>query len=500
MPASCSDFQTLWEAAATEFRTQIKIKPPDNKVVYATVYCLYFPFRGGKNTLPNLTEGVSREKGAPNGSTRDAHQRGGSSHGGRGGRGGKSSSSKNEVAGLGRGGAIADHLVHVFWMGRYLPRGLGGRDEQLKWMKPRKEQSTNIPDRVWRRVRSFIFLPPEFEADRTKQALVPGASYTRTLMSQADRRAQDRYCSWVAEANKTFDEEIWFDKPIEAGQIGGSAASSILSQQALSQSTNHDAADSNRGFIDYEAVFLGGNRFALGDKIEYSPLNGMHASRAAKAVIASASASVSASSSSSSSTSAPVSEKVSAVSGSRSSKKFGVLKHIYQITDSYSREKIGMIGVVSQSALLNAESELTAPTKSNFDGLEQTGTDHETEHTRTMRLISDIPEESFLASSLVRKVDDSEWGKKIKQHINNKPAKIEWKECRLSKHNGGGEKLQKGATPPLAPVRSRLSSFQITNFAHSNHMTKKIELRFCTGDSWFPNNALPYCHCYLEWR
>ena len=81
---------------------------------------------------------------------------------GRGDRGGKSSSSKNEVAGLGRGGAIADHLVHVFWMGRYLPRGLGGRDEQLKWMKPRKEQSTNIPDRVWRRVRSFIFLPPEF--------------------------------------------------------------------------------------------------------------------------------------------------------------------------------------------------------------------------------------------------------------------------------------------------------------------------------------------------
>jgi len=43
-----------------------------------------------------------------------------------------------DLEGLSVGGGIADNTVHVFWMGRYLPRGLGGRDELLKWMKPRK--------------------------------------------------------------------------------------------------------------------------------------------------------------------------------------------------------------------------------------------------------------------------------------------------------------------------------------------------------------------------
>lgn len=54
----------------------------------------------------------------------------------------KGGGADDDLEGLSTGGGIADNTVHVFWMGRYLPRGLGGRDELLKWMKPRKVVSS----------------------------------------------------------------------------------------------------------------------------------------------------------------------------------------------------------------------------------------------------------------------------------------------------------------------------------------------------------------------
>ena len=59
--------------------------------------------------------------------------------GAKGAKRGKAAAAAAQAAeeGLCSEGEIADNLCHVFWMGRYLPRGLGGRDEQLKWMRPR---------------------------------------------------------------------------------------------------------------------------------------------------------------------------------------------------------------------------------------------------------------------------------------------------------------------------------------------------------------------------
>ena len=67
--------------------------------------------------------------------------RGANPGGGRKGGSKKKAGVDDDLEGLSSGGGIADNMVHVFWMGRYLPRGLGGRDEVLKWMKPRKVRS-----------------------------------------------------------------------------------------------------------------------------------------------------------------------------------------------------------------------------------------------------------------------------------------------------------------------------------------------------------------------
>ena len=273
MLESCSDFHRFWAAAATEFRTRILIKPPGEPQVAAVVYMLYFPFVNQQDTVPSLVD-LSLGQGSA-----------------RGARGGKASASgkgkkKEETTGLGSGGAIADNLTHVFWMGRYLPRGLGGRDEQLKWMKPRREQCSNIPNRVWRRVRAFIFLPPQFEADRTKQALVPGACYTQALMGQTDRRLQDRYCSWVSDASKSFDQELWYDKPIAKRQEA-TTSTTTLSQSSLSQSANQVSANEQGRYINYERVHLGGTCYALGDMVEVEQMNGAQASRIARTAAAS---------------------------------------------------------------------------------------------------------------------------------------------------------------------------------------------------------------------
>ena len=110
-----------------------------------------------------------------------------------------------------------------------------------------------------RRVRAFLFLGPQFEADRTKQALVPGAAYTRALLGQMDRRLQDRFCAWVAAAHKQFDEELWFDEPITVGATGvGMSLSqqpSLSQQAALPVAPRHD-----RSIIEYRVLYVGGTK------------------------------------------------------------------------------------------------------------------------------------------------------------------------------------------------------------------------------------------------
>jgi len=120
-----------------------------------------------------------------------------------------------------------------------------------------------VPDRASRRVRAFLFLGPQFEADRTKQALVPGAAYTRALLAQTDKGLQDRYCKWVASAHKKFDQELWFDEPIVCNP--GSSANGIDS--ALSQQPNlsqcaplPEAPHHDRRVVEYKALYVGGTK------------------------------------------------------------------------------------------------------------------------------------------------------------------------------------------------------------------------------------------------
>lgn len=127
-----------------------------------------------------------------------------------------------------------------------------------------KEQTLAVPDRAWRRVRAFLFLGPNFEADRTKQALVPGAAYTRALLAQTDRGLQDRYCKWVASAHKQFDQELWFDEPIIHNNLGTSASGDVgvLSQQpSLSQCAPlPEAPHHERRVVEYTTLYVGGTK------------------------------------------------------------------------------------------------------------------------------------------------------------------------------------------------------------------------------------------------
>lgn len=112
-------------------------------------YLLYFPFVGEKETLPSLIQNqtsdsvdIKNNKQSP--SLHHHQQLRGKTTGGRGTSNSKNKSKNSKLSeviddeGLDNRGGISDNLVHVFWMGRYLPRGLGGRDEMFKWMKPRK--------------------------------------------------------------------------------------------------------------------------------------------------------------------------------------------------------------------------------------------------------------------------------------------------------------------------------------------------------------------------
>jgi hypothetical protein len=124
-----------------------------------------------------------------------------------------------------------------------------------------QEQSSTVPDRAWRRVRAFLFLGPQFEADRTKQALVPGAAFTRALLAHTDRKLQDRYCSWVAAAHQKFDEELWFDEPITVGAAADGKACALSQQPTLSQCAPLPAAPHHdRSIIEYKALYVGGTK------------------------------------------------------------------------------------------------------------------------------------------------------------------------------------------------------------------------------------------------
>jgi len=88
-------------------------------------YLLYYPFISEQETLPSVATSRATKPGGRKASGNASRKRGGGG-------------ADDDLEGLSIGGGIADNTVHVFWMGRYLPRGLGGRDELLKWMKPRK--------------------------------------------------------------------------------------------------------------------------------------------------------------------------------------------------------------------------------------------------------------------------------------------------------------------------------------------------------------------------
>lgn len=88
-------------------------------------YLLYYPFIGEQETMPSAAACRAGAQPRKNSSTDRKRRRGGVG-------------ADDDLEGLSVSGGVADNTAHVFWMGRYLPRGLGGRDEILKWMKPRK--------------------------------------------------------------------------------------------------------------------------------------------------------------------------------------------------------------------------------------------------------------------------------------------------------------------------------------------------------------------------
>ena len=140
------DFAAYWRAAATEQRFDLRVPPADGggAPAHATVYLLYFPYRGDKETLPALNPevyrgpageklGVESDKALAAASSATSAASAGHSGKGRRGkhakgwaRGGADKGVAGMEEGLGAGGGIADNLCHVYWMGRY--------DGPLDWM------------------------------------------------------------------------------------------------------------------------------------------------------------------------------------------------------------------------------------------------------------------------------------------------------------------------------------------------------------------------------
>ena len=148
----------------------------------------------------------------------------------------------------------------------------------------------------------------------------------------------------------------------------------------------------------------------------------------------------------------------------------------YEVTSRFSPDRQSMIGIVSMNAVANAGGKKSSEEHGDIDGKDKdncdegdegsAGTDPDrSRRQQATRLIEDLPEEGYLATSLVRPVTEAEWTRKMKAQMNNKPSKLEWKDCRLSKQNGGGEKLQRGARPPLVTVKDSWSFYPLY---HSN--------------------------------
>lgn len=290
---------------------------------------------------------------------------------------------ENEDGDGGWGGAMVDNLVQVFWMGRHLPRGLGSPDDTFKWLKP-KQGDSSLPERVWRRTRAFAFLGPQFEPDRTKRALVPGAAYTRALAQHTEKRHADRFHAFVSESHRRFDQELWFDEPIADGT--GPLRTATLSQPELPAPVGSDQPTSTTGkqIIEYRALFVGGSKYQLGDRVEVRPV------RAASRVEEPASSAAAGWAASSG----------AAASGAAGGQKLlGTVRALYELLQA--RERVAMVDVQLQTA------------SHAYDGE------------------SNDPVESFLASSLVRKVDNADWLRREKALLNNRPSKLEWMECRL---------------------------------------------------------------------
>ena len=123
----------------------------------------------------------------------------------------------------------------------------------------------------------------------------------------------------------------------------------------------------------------------------------------------------------------------------------GTLQALYQIVDSYTREKFPMIDVVPQTAatfqlqqqqLQQIQQQQQAAAAAGGEG------DDVRESSNINQLFA---ADSFLASSLVRRVEEAEWQRKGKLLLNNKPSRLEWVECRASAG-------LKGRRPPLASV------------------------------------------------
>lgn len=148
-------------------------------------------------------------------------------------------------------------------------------------------------------------------------------------------------------------------------------------------------------------------RYTIGDHVEVRILRGKGAARAAVAAAT---------------TTADNTEILPATTGAAAgSKVLGTLQTLYQIVDSSSRDTYSMIDILPQS------------------------TSSESNDAARDLILAD----SYLASSLVRKVPPSEWDKRRKALLDNKPARLEWKECLLP---SGSTNLNKGRCPPLAPV------------------------------------------------
>ena len=174
--------------------------------------------------------------------------------------------------------------------------------------------------------------------------------------------------------------------------------------------------------IEYRALFVGGARYEVGDHVEVRPLRGARGGgTASEASVATAGATGGASG-----------------DAATESRVLGTLHSLYQIVDGCSRERIPMIDLVPLSAATFAgpgaaresepaysESDVTAPGASE-------------------KLLEQVVD-SYLASSLVRRVEEGEFRRKGRALLSLRPTKLEWVECRCAGPI-------RGRRPPLTPV------------------------------------------------